>query len=74
MKIEPIIKKRQEILKISNQTIDTIEGSYQGQCAFDQPHGKGSMTYKDSRDYSKFDGHWIAGKFYDGTLIYKNGD
>lgn len=32
------------------------------------------MTYKVSGEYSKFDGHWIAGKFFDGTLVYKNGD
>ena len=32
------------------------------------------MTYKNLSDYSKFDGLWIAGKCFDGTLIYKNGD
>jgi len=32
------------------------------------------MTYKVSGEYSKFDGHWIAGKFYNGTLVYKNKD
>ncbi len=32
------------------------------------------MTYKKSHDHSKFDGYWTAGKLFDGTLIYKNGD
>jgi hypothetical protein len=32
------------------------------------------MTYKNSHEYSKFHGHWVAGKLYEGTLIYKNGD
>jgi hypothetical protein len=32
------------------------------------------MTYKNSHEYSKFDGHWADGKLYEGTLIYKNGD
>jgi hypothetical protein len=32
------------------------------------------MTYKDSHEYSKFDGHWVGGMFLEGTLIYKNGD
>jgi hypothetical protein len=32
------------------------------------------MTYKNSQDYSKFDGHWIGGKYLDGTIIYNNGD
>ena len=32
------------------------------------------MTYKNSHEYSKFDGHWTDGKFLKGTLIYKNGD
>jgi len=32
------------------------------------------MTYNNSSDQSKFDGHWVAGKLFDGTLIYKNGD
>ena len=27
-----------------------------------------------SLDYSKFDGQWIGGKYYDGTLMFKNGD
>ena len=62
MKIEPMILKRYEILEISNKTIDFIDGLYQGQCAFDKPHGKGSMTYYDLSDNSKFDGLWIAGK------------
>jgi hypothetical protein len=74
MKIEPMIQKRKEFLKVSYQTIDNIDGSYQGECAFDKPHGKGFITFINSIDYSKFDGHCIAGKFYDGTLIYKNGD
>ena len=32
------------------------------------------MTYKNSHDYSKFDGNWIGGKYLDGTIIYNNGD
>ena len=32
------------------------------------------MTYNDSSESSKFDGRWIAGKYCDGTLKYKNGD
>jgi hypothetical protein len=32
------------------------------------------MTYKNSPDYSKFDGHWVGGMFLEGTLIYKNED
>jgi hypothetical protein len=50
------------------------DGSYHGKCAFDIPHGIGSMAFQNSDYYKKFDGHWFAGKFYDGTLIYKNGD
>jgi hypothetical protein len=38
------------------------------------PHGQGSITYNDSSEKSKFDGLWVAGRFFDGTLIYKNGD
>lgn len=64
----------QEILNISSKTIDTIDWLYQGQYAFDMPYGVGSMTYKKSTYYSKFYGSWFHGKFYDGTLIYKNGD
>ena len=30
------------------------------------------MTYIKSSDYSKFEGHWYNGKFYYGTLTYKN--
>ena len=59
---------------ISSNTIDTIDGSYQGQYLFDKPHGKGSMYFNDSSIYSYFDGNWIAGKFFDGFLMYKNGD
>jgi hypothetical protein len=51
-----------------------INGSYQGECVFDKPHGKGSINYKNSCDFSKFEGHFVAGKLFDGTLIYKNGD
>ena len=32
------------------------------------------MNYKVSDDFYGFDGHWIGGKFHDGTLVYKNGD
>jgi hypothetical protein len=32
------------------------------------------MTFKNSSDLSKFDGHFVGGKLFDGTLIYKNGD
>jgi hypothetical protein len=32
------------------------------------------MIYKNSIDYLIFEGHWVAGKLFDGTLIYKNGD
>jgi hypothetical protein len=32
------------------------------------------MTYNDSSENSKFDGLWVAGNLFDGTLIYKNGD
>ena len=32
------------------------------------------MHYRESADYYGFDGHWIGGKFHDGTLVYKNGD
>jgi hypothetical protein len=34
-----------EILSISYKTIVTIDGTYQGQCVDDKPHGEGSMTY-----------------------------
>jgi len=61
-------------LNINSKTIDTIYGTYQGQCAFDKPHGNGSMIYNKTSSYSQFDGYWIEGNFYDGTLIYKNGD
>ena len=68
------ITKLSEILSINSKTIDTIDGTYQGQCAFDKPHGNGSMIYNKTSSYSQFDGYWIEGNFYDGTLIYKNGD
>ena len=32
------------------------------------------MTFTNSSDYSYFDGDWIAGKIFNGTLRYKNGD
>ena len=61
-------------MNISYKTIETLDSTYQGECAFDKPHGKGSMTFKNSSDLSKFDGHCVGGKLFDGTLIYKNGD
>ena len=63
-----------EFLSISSKTIDMIDGTYEGQCAKDKPHGNGFMTYKKSSDYFKFDGRWYNGKFLTGTLVYKNGD
>jgi hypothetical protein len=32
------------------------------------------MAYKNSHDYNKFVGNWIAGNEFNGTLMYKNGD
>jgi hypothetical protein len=32
------------------------------------------MSFTNSSDYSSFDGDWIAGKIFNGTLNYKNGD
>jgi hypothetical protein len=32
------------------------------------------MTFKNSSEKSKLIGHWVAGKPFDGTLIYNNGD
>jgi hypothetical protein len=32
------------------------------------------MKYESSSDYRYFKGDWIAGKFSDGTLVYRNGD
>lgn len=32
------------------------------------------MTFKNSPEYSQFNGNWIDGKFFYGTLIYRNGD
>jgi hypothetical protein len=55
-------------------TEGAFHGLYRGQWALDKPHGIGFMTFQNSEFYSSFDGHWLAGKFYDGTLIYKNGD
>lgn len=69
-----MIKQRQGILKVSYCCIDEQDYSYRGQCAFEKPHGSGNMHYRNSDDYYGFDGHWIGGKFYDGTLVYKNGD
>jgi hypothetical protein len=32
------------------------------------------MTYTNSSEKSEFEGFWLAGKYFDGTLTYKNGD
>ena len=36
----------QEILNLASKTIDFEDGFYQGQFAFDKPHGVGLMAYK----------------------------
>jgi hypothetical protein len=32
------------------------------------------MKYKNLSENSEFEGLWVAGKCFDGTLTYKNGD
>jgi hypothetical protein len=56
-----MIQKRQGILQSSYQKLEIKDGSYEGQSAFGQPHGPGSLTFKNSDEFLKFNGHWIGG-------------
>ena len=50
------------------------DGVYQGQCKNDKPHGRGFKTFEKPNQYNTFDGYWNDDKFYNGILVFSNGD